>query len=77
MTTSRDAILEALRTRSLPEASECLIFETESGWDCSWPIQDEEACEFPIVPFWGYGPTPAAAHSALCEKIEHALKENK
>jgi hypothetical protein len=70
MTASREKILEALRTRSLPEASECAIVEIGWGWECQWPIDNPH-------PFWGLGETPAEAHSAMCEKIEHALKEQK
>ena len=79
MTTSRDSILEALRARSLPEASECNFVNWMSGggFHCFWPAEDEEACEFPLTPFWGYGATTAEAYSAMCDKIEKALKEQK
>ena len=73
MTTSRDAILEALRTRSLPEGGDC-EFETDGrggGWDCIWPSWDDPD------KFVGHGATPTQAHSAMCEKIEHALKEQR
>jgi len=71
MSSSRDAILEALRTRSLPEASECDIWGMEDEWDCLWPPNED-----PAMQWWGEGITPAAAHSAMIEKIEHALKES-
>ena len=73
MTTSRDAILEALRARSLPEASECNFVNWMSGggFHCFWPAEDDPNA------FWGLGKTPAAEHSAMCDKIEKALKESK
>ena len=70
MTASREKILEALRTRSLPEASECQISLYHCGFDCRWPYEEAN-------PFWAWGRTPAEAHSAMIEKIEHALKESK
>lgn len=64
----REKILEALRTRSLPETSECHVGEIGWGWECQWPIDNP-------YPFWGLGETPAEAHSAMIEKIEHALRQ--
>lgn len=69
-TSERAALLEALRNRSLPEASGCRIQPYYAGWECMWPPDEPED-------FWGFGATPAQAYSAMCEKIENALKETK